>query len=235
MPKYDGRLILRGLIGVPLSFSPQVVNPDIALASTNWCTSSPDTIVVGDGRARQNVDFSSACRGHDICYFTIGADKAQCDTAFRNNLGAICRQVFQSNVPLRGQCNLNADLYYNAVSGSGVVGTITEGIVNRSFRDAQREANIVSTRLVERFPGVNIEQHYQTIASQLANRQANGESVTQSIDNAVSTIAANIIAASGINGQWIGSYTCGQGRLFRLCADKIALCHAITRFQPLCK
>jgi hypothetical protein len=212
MPKFERHSILRGIIWLSLSFLPEIVNSDIALASTNWCTSSPDTIIIGDGRARQDIDFSSACRGHDICYFTIGADKAQCDTAFRSDLGEICRQAFESNIPLQGQCNLNADLYYNAVSGSGIVGTATGGIANRSYIDAQNEAFMVGARLVERFPGLDIEQYYQEIASQLASRQANGESVDESIDNAINTIAASIIASNGIEGQWVGQYTCGQGR-----------------------
>ena len=194
------------------SSNPQPLDP-------NWCTSSPEQLPIGDGRARKYVDFSSACRGHDVCYFTIGANKSTCDTQFHNDLKEICRQEFTSSIPLRGQCNLNANLYYNAVSGSGIVGTVTEGVANRSFANAQREAGIVASQLSEKFPGIDIKQYHQEIASQLAIRQASGESVDDSIKNVANAISEKISTSlnrGAIYGSWNDAWGTGAWRIEHL-------------------
>lgn len=86
---------------------------------------------------------------------------------------------------------------------------ISDGIVKRSFSDAQREASKVANQLQERFPALDIKQYHQEIALQLATRQASGESVEKSIENTFNAIASRIPGIS-IEGTW--SFRCCQNK-----------------------
>ncbi len=195
--KFYKKTILGILIGLPLSVFPEMSTPNVALASSpNWCTKSPDKISVGNLSKKYIVDFSSVCRGHDICYWTIGAHKAHCDNIFFSDLQTICRQQEFFFDELIKECDSRAKLYYNAVSGSGKIGVLTSKMADDSFSAAQREANIVANQLRRRFPALDIEQYRQEIALQLATRQASGESVNKSIENAFNAIASRISVTS---------------------------------------
>lgn len=176
---------LRFALGGFLLFLPFSPIPAVAQAQPNWCTKSPETYTV-EG---QRIVFSPACREHDICYFTIGAEQPGCDLAFRNNLRRICDQAAaQTSQPIRDKCYYRAGIYYNAVSGSGKIGIFTGEIAKKSHRLAQTESGEVRQRLVNRFGSLNPDYN-ATIAWELARRQASGESVDESKDNAFNTIA----------------------------------------------
>lgn len=87
----------------------------VSLAQANTCGSSASRFLVPDyvcfdaqggrkpfancaaGRTggtlvRQSVDFTSACFAHDACYGTNGAQKADCDGRFFEDMKLICRE-----------------------------------------------------------------------------------------------------------------------------------------------
>lgn len=58
--------------------------------------------------------FVNACNQHDICYGTLGSNRAACDTQFYNNLRAICAANASTWVN-RQTCYGLAWTYYTAV------------------------------------------------------------------------------------------------------------------------
>ncbi|MCU0495967.1 MAG: phospholipase [Anaerolineae bacterium] len=62
--------------------------------------------------------FVFACNVHDVCYGTLGASRAACDTQFLNNLLSICRN-YSSTWVSRQYCNGLAYTYYYGVHWFG--------------------------------------------------------------------------------------------------------------------
>ena len=70
------------------------------------------------------ADFSPACNGHDIGYSTCNRLKGATDAKFYNDMVAICAKDYSGSAVLdsvgRAQCNINAQLFYKAVSQTEV-------------------------------------------------------------------------------------------------------------------
>jgi len=96
------------------------------------------------------VNFNEACNAHDMCYFTPGTQKEECDNEFHEALLAECRralectnlpivgeQCFQnpSENPLFGSCQGLADFYFNAVQ------QLAEDSFTRDQKEAIQYAN----------------------------------------------------------------------------------------------
>ncbi|GAA0622500.1 hypothetical protein GCM10009422_18080 [Brevundimonas kwangchunensis] len=73
-------------------------------AGVNYCTGVPGTLPTGE-------DFRPACRAHDQCWTTAGADQRNCDVAFYRDMREACIYP-ESAVSCRGQ----AAIYYLGVS-----------------------------------------------------------------------------------------------------------------------
>jgi RHS repeat-associated protein len=58
------------------------------------------------------VSFLPACRRHDVCYGTCGAQKAVCDQNLRMDMMTACVNAYQSN----GLCMLFPSIYHKAMS-----------------------------------------------------------------------------------------------------------------------
>ena len=58
------------------------------------------------------VSFIPACRRHDICYGTCGANKAVCDQNLRMDMITACVNAYQST----GLCMLIPGIFYRAMS-----------------------------------------------------------------------------------------------------------------------
>jgi hypothetical protein len=80
-----------------------------------------------------NADFTPACRAHDSCYETCGRTKSECDSRFRGDLQAACRNGYTSWLqrPGRRACLVVADTYAFAVQRMG----------GDAFRAAQRASH----------------------------------------------------------------------------------------------
>ncbi len=62
--------------------------------------------------------FVNACNPHDICYGTLGSNRATCDTQFLNNLLNIC-STYSTSWASRTYCQGLAYTYYYAVAWFG--------------------------------------------------------------------------------------------------------------------
>ncbi|KAG7668367.1 hypothetical protein Ndes2526B_g00915 [Nannochloris sp. 'desiccata'] len=122
----------------PCPYDPQFTAADCPnqscwAAPPNGCGSSSLTVISEEIVPDQwpaGVDFNEACDVHDMCYYTPGTQKNECDNEFHEALLAECRESLQctdlpvvgeqcfenpSENPLFGPCQGLADLYFNAV------------------------------------------------------------------------------------------------------------------------
>jgi len=170
----------------------------------DWCTGVPDTYTY-DNQVADSVDFSPACRNHDLCYWTIAPEKVDtkpiCDKNFYSQLKDICDEKFANEIttPLkvsgRQKCYNIAGIYYDGVSGTGLAGLATGSRAQSGYNDAQGEAGEVRTYLESRLGKNAVPVEYdKDIAWELASRQATGEGISTSIANAENSIATNIIS-----------------------------------------
>jgi hypothetical protein len=60
--------------------------------------------------------FGAACVGHDLCYNNNEAKKSYCDQQLKTNMFAICDVAFTKPGPLWGNCAVQAEAVYEAVS-----------------------------------------------------------------------------------------------------------------------
>src|SRR5260370_11316937 len=67
----------------------------------------------------KDVSFESACKNHDICYGTCNSNKDSCDTAFRDDLNALCVAAYPNNDKDTKQCLAVANIYYLFVRNFG--------------------------------------------------------------------------------------------------------------------
>ncbi|MGI9472702.1 MAG: hypothetical protein ACR2NZ_14280 [Rubripirellula sp.] len=72
------------------------------------------------------ADFRPACRRHDACYDTLGADKAACDRRYLQEMQCACKN---SRHPIL--CRIVAKIMYKTTRGRGG---------DRAFASAQRIA-----------------------------------------------------------------------------------------------
>lgn len=73
------------------------------------CTGVPDALP-------GIFDFTSACAGHDLCYAGGAQSQAECDSQFRQDMGALCVAQHPAALdPLRFVCLTFAQLYYAGV------------------------------------------------------------------------------------------------------------------------
>jgi hypothetical protein len=164
-----------------------IIQTEVYAAQVNWCTKSPDSWRIFAKRVPgRKINVAEACRKHDLCYWTISASKENCDSSFHADLRNKCFQKFSITAEKSAleQCLKYSKVYYKAVS--------TTGFANNSFRDAQSESKEVSKRLSDKFFCLEVSRYYSDIAWQLAGRQAKGEGIAQSIENATNAITAKI-------------------------------------------
>jgi len=86
--------------------------------------------------------FYVACRGHDECYWTLGAKKEDCDDDFKKRLHKECEESFPGGVwfPCQGYCKSAANGYAEAVHKTG----------GDSYKAGQSEAAAVLEELKRR-------------------------------------------------------------------------------------
>lgn len=107
-----------------------------------WMRSIPDSLnagmicaVAGGATivsAGKSADFGRGCTHHDLCYWTLGADRGACDDTFRGELRDACRRAYHTLIdePAKGCCLGIADVYAAAVRSGG----------KGSYEDGQRDA-----------------------------------------------------------------------------------------------
>ncbi len=66
--------------------------------------------------------FKSSCNRHDICYRTLGEERAICDSAFRADMKNKCDSQFNKwlSLGLNASCKVAANAGYYAVKGAGI-------------------------------------------------------------------------------------------------------------------
>lgn len=103
---------------IPDSFRPQDVG--LAIALCGWIPGGPA------------ANFRPACYEHDSCYWTLGVDRKQCDSRFRDHLESVCRATYHAAHRKRHEsCCIKAAYYYE---------TAVENMGGDSYRSAQEEA-----------------------------------------------------------------------------------------------
>jgi len=92
----------------------------------------------------RRAQFWRACKAHDLCYWTPGKTKVQCDRAFHNDLIRECDAAFADH-EVRGSCRrsciTDAHVYVHFVS--------TSGLAEQSFTEAQSAAAAVVSALAD--------------------------------------------------------------------------------------
>jgi len=66
-----------------------------------------------------NLNFTPACNGHDRCYGTCNAKKSDCDTAFYNDMVAICINTYGPEAAATTTCKALAWTYATGVEWGG--------------------------------------------------------------------------------------------------------------------
>lgn len=92
----------------------RVPNPD-HVPSSNGCGTASFPVSGQIGK----VDVTPACNNHDRCYDTCNKAKDDCDTAFKNELQAICAAGNPNGSKALTDCVQTADVYYRAVAAFG--------------------------------------------------------------------------------------------------------------------
>lgn len=81
---------------------------------------------------RNTMDFSNACKAHDICYGTLGKSREKCDAGFIANMQNECGKINKQFYPsLKNSCFKMSAVYYNLVEEKG----------DESYRRAQEFVN----------------------------------------------------------------------------------------------
>ncbi len=135
------------------------------------CTTSGAEYVLIDVAAFRGL-FTPACDNHDICYTSLGATYAMCDSAMLDTMRAACRSKFSPWFPVElALCLDTAQKYYTAIKAWG------------SARDPlpqmQLEASIRSWTVFGSIDNPNIASKCSTSVSEQTNLY------TQSLQNAV--------------------------------------------------
>ena len=99
--------------------------------------------------AKRKVQFWRACQAHDICYWTPGRSKRECDEAFLANLKRECNDAFPRH-GLMGACRLGCAIWIGEYYYGGALTPESRD----SYAEAQAEAYHVMTNLTGRtLPG----------------------------------------------------------------------------------
>lgn len=115
--------ILALLTIAALSCAPQALAADPARPCGPDSMTGPLRLLVPQGVG--GADFRPACRRHDACYDTLGADKTACDRRYLREMECACNQ---SRHPIL--CRIVARLMYRATARHG----------QDAFRSAQQIA-----------------------------------------------------------------------------------------------
>ena len=113
---------------------------------------------------RYKVDFSGACKQHDLCYGKVGATKSQCDTELYKNLNSSCRTQLPSELGEKAtrRCYETALLFNDVVRGQatnrfGIWMTQQVPFTGKSgcdaFVSAQRAAGNLNATCAQPQPG----------------------------------------------------------------------------------
>jgi Group XII secretory phospholipase A2 precursor (PLA2G12) len=109
----------------------------------------------------RHANFSNACRGHDICYWTPGRNKTSCDNDFLRGLKKECHKKFRSiiSVGCLAPCLVEANKYYRAVSHVG----------DGAFSTAREEGVVVLNELKKALNSNLIKKYSEQIKIQIGN------------------------------------------------------------------
>jgi len=157
--------------------------PDVLFSFENWCTKSPDEIVLP--LTFSLVDFSSACESHDVCYFQWHASKYSCDRKFLSDLRDICDQRYNSwaHALHRAQCRGAAEIYYQ-----GLISGLHD-MDRESFESAQDDMQDVLQHVQNAGKEIT-QQLLDFVARRLATLEAQGDDARDAVTKVIEEVLA---------------------------------------------